>query len=373
MTQKLLADRAGVTQSFISQVENDLVEVERRSTLIALANALEITVGQLLGVPDEPADPTISRAIAAVPQVRAAMAQLEFGDQTGASRMAATDIRRRLDALYDLRLVCDAAGAAADLAPLLRDVSFHGPALRAEALHCVSGWLRMVNHRDLAWRAADLAMLAARESEDLRLLGPIEFGRLKCLPTETPLLVARQAQQVADELQPATSDPEIRRGYGALHLSWALASATVNSSRSTIEDHLDEAAQAAETLGEPVAGGLSMAFGPTNVKLWRMASALELGEPHKVVDIAQSVQPEVLRDANRVSTYWLDYGRALAAIGGREHESIGMLARAESVAPQYIRALPAARNAVTVMISRARKRALADDLRRLADRMGLQS
>jgi hypothetical protein len=86
-------------------------------------------------------------------------------------------------------------------------------------------WLRSLNHRDLAWPAADQALAQAREAGDLGLVGTIEFGRLKCLPTETPQVIAAQAARVADELQ-TSGNISARRGYGALHLSSALAAAT---------------------------------------------------------------------------------------------------------------------------------------------------
>jgi transcriptional regulator with XRE-family HTH domain len=372
MTQKMLADRAGVTQGFISQVENNLLDINRRSTLIAIATALDVTVAQLLGIPGDPTDAAAARAAASVPQLRAAITQLEFGDFTGAERVSVDQMRRRIDEVHGYRLTCEFDRSAPLFPQLLRDVAHHSPALKAEVLHAASSLLRSINYRDLAWRAADVAMTNARQAEDPGLIGVVEFGRLKCMPSETPSLVAAQAARVCDELQRHPSNMDARRGYGSLHLSLALAAATLLADQRDVEAHLDEAASVARSVGEPpTAGGLSMGFGPTNVKLWRMAAALEAGQPHKVIDIARTFEPTVLPDANRISTYWLDYGRAVAALGGRDEEAIGYLARAEDAAPQYMRILPAARNTVKSMIVRAQKRAVADNLRRLADKMGL--
>src|SRR6266511_1246553 len=97
------------------------------------------------------------------------------------------------------------------------------------------------------------------------------------------------------------------------------------------------------------------------------------GEYHRVIEIARTVNPEALPHANRQCSYWLDYGRALSHIPGREHQAIAALARAETKAPQYMKILPSARNTVASMITRARRKAVAEDLRKLADRMGLQA
>jgi transcriptional regulator with XRE-family HTH domain len=57
MTQSVLAGLSGVSQSYISQVEAGRKGIERRSTLVGIAAALQVTVADLLGQPGDPTDP----------------------------------------------------------------------------------------------------------------------------------------------------------------------------------------------------------------------------------------------------------------------------------------------------------------------------
>ncbi len=370
MSQAVLAGLAGVSQGFISQVETGVLAIDRRSTLIKVASALQVSVADLLGQPGDPTDPNKALASMSVPEIRVVLAELDAGVHTTAQR-SRDEVLAVLAANDKRRLACDFAGWAPVLPGLLRDAANHGPALSGEVLHAAASLLRSIGYRDLAWRASDLAVAAARDAADDALLSATVFMRLMCMPAEAHRVIEAQARAVYEELQPRAGDPVARRGYGAMHLSSALACAQ-RGRPDLVADHLAEARAQAVTLGEPPhPGGLSMGFGPTNVGLWAMASALEAGEYRRVVEIAHTIHPVDLPHANRQSSYWLDLGRALSHIPGRDRDAISAFATAESLAPQYMRALPAARNAVAALIGRARQRALADDLRRLADRMGL--
>src|SRR4051794_37310052 len=77
MSQEVLAGRAGLSRPFISMVEAGRRSVERRSTLIAIASALQVSVADLLGQPGDPTDPAKANAAAAVPAIRAALIEIE--------------------------------------------------------------------------------------------------------------------------------------------------------------------------------------------------------------------------------------------------------------------------------------------------------
>jgi GNAT superfamily N-acetyltransferase len=145
-------------------------------------------------------------------------------------------------------------------------------------LHATAQLLRSLGYRDLAWRAADLALAQAHDTDDDRLLGACQFVPLMSMPTEAYAVIESQARTTYEELQRRAADPAARRGYGALHLSSALAQAQAN--RADLADsHLAEAREAACDLGDPAPlDALSMSFGPTNVELRSMAIAIELDE-----------------------------------------------------------------------------------------------
>lgn len=129
----------------------------------------------------------------------------------------------------------------------------------------------------------------------------------------------------------------------------------------------------AESLGEPPDGaGFNQAcFGPTNVLLWEMSMAAELGEHGRVIELARRVRPDVLPVANRHQSYWMDLGRALAHSGRTDREALVAFTRAERAAPTPFALNPLARDAVATMVRRARRRSVSEDLRILARRLSI--
>src|SRR5205823_8115373 len=67
LTQAVLAGLAGVSQPFVSQVEAGQKGIERRSTLVAIAGALQVSVADLLGQPGDPTDPAKAGVARVVP------------------------------------------------------------------------------------------------------------------------------------------------------------------------------------------------------------------------------------------------------------------------------------------------------------------
>lgn len=154
MSQAVLAGLAGVSQGFISQVETGVLAIDRRSTLVKIAKALQVSVADLLGQPGDPTDPNKALATMSVPEIRLVLAEIDAG-------VIEAPNRPRDQVVADLavndahRLVCDFASAAPMLPGLLRDSASYGPALSSEVLHATASLLRSLGYRDLAWRASD--------------------------------------------------------------------------------------------------------------------------------------------------------------------------------------------------------------------------
>jgi hypothetical protein len=100
-----------------------------------------------------------------------------------------------------------------------------------------------------------------------------------------------------------------------LHLSAALQSAVTGKTEGA-HAHLPEATETADHTGDGTFAGLN--FGPRNVGVWRVALALELGEPGRVVELAREVDVAAIPSAGRQATFYGDVGCGLAAIRGRE-------------------------------------------------------
>ncbi|SCF04108.1 Transcriptional regulator, contains XRE-family HTH domain [Micromonospora viridifaciens] len=371
MSQAVLAGLAGVSQSYISQVESGRKTIDRRSTLVAIAAALQVTVADLLGQGTEPGDPARERAAERVPAIWSALIEIEDGERRPLTRTRdelAADIARS----DQLRNRSNYPAMARMLPGLLLDAAAVGGTVLAQVAYQASTCLRHLGYRHLALNAARVAVTAAEDVEEPAWLGASRFAYAQSLPIESAPLAARAADRSLAELQAAAADERVRQMLGQLHLAAALSS-TVSGRPDVARDHLDEAAREAATLGDPPdgAGFNGCGFGPTNVGLWEMSIAAELGEPGRVIELSRTVRPQVLAASNRQMSYWLDLGRALAESGRRDAEALAAFVRAEQAAPVPFALNPLVQNAVLAMAQRAKRRAVPNELRLLAGRLGI--
>src|SRR5262249_2270254 len=130
------------------------------------------------------------------------------------------------------------------------------------------------------------------------------------------------------------------------------------------EDRVREALALAERTGDGNAFGLW--FGPTNVGAWRVWLAVEAGGGDVAAELAATVNQALLPPSRRAQLL-VDVGRGLARERNQHHEAIRMLLRAETLAPQFVHAAPAARDAIPSLLSATG----GTDLRGLARRAGV--
>src|SRR4051794_15849066 len=315
MTQVNLAGLAGVSQAYVSQVEGGRKGIERRSTLIAVAAALQVSVTDLVGEPGDPTDPLKGRAAAAVPAIRVALIDIEEGERRSAVR-SPEQMQAEVQRMADLRAISDYPTMAGQLPDLLADAAAYGGVILARIGYETSVCLRNLGYRDLALPAARVALSGALDAGDTAWIGATRFVHSLALPIEAARTASRVADRSLAELQPHAADPNVRQMLGQLHLSASLACA-VDKRPDDAAAHIAAAGSEAASLGDPHDGvGFNLsAFGPTNLGLWRMAVNVELGEYGRVLEAARQVNPAGLRVANRHQSYWLSYGRALAHSG----------------------------------------------------------
>jgi uncharacterized membrane protein YccC len=113
-----------------------------------------------------------------------------------------------------------------------------------------------------------------------------------------------------------------------------------------------------------------LAFGPTNIGIWRLAIHLELGETGQAIEDAASVVPERIPFAERQAFFYLDLAQALVSLR-RDDEAIAAFLRAEALTPQFVRLRPTARDTVAAIVRRTRRNAVGKPLRRAAEAVGL--
>ncbi|MEU8257960.1 helix-turn-helix domain-containing protein [Micromonospora inaquosa] len=371
MTQAVLAGLAGVTQSYISQVESGRKTIDRRSTLVALAAALQVTVADLLGQGTESGDPARESAAECVPAIWSALIEIEDGERRPSTYTAAR-LASEIATADHLRNLCNYPAMARMLPGLLLEAAATGGVSLAQVAYLASTCLRHLGYRHLALSAARVSVSAAEDFEDPAWLGASRFIYAQSLPIESARLAASSADRSLVELQGDAADVRVRQMLGQLHLMAALAS-TVDARPDVGRDHLAEATREAESLGDPVDGGgfNGCCFGPTNVGLWKMSIAAEQGESGKVIELSRTIRPQVLKASNRQLSYWLDIGRALADGGRRDAEALAAFVRAERAAPIPFAINPLARDAVVALAQRAQRRAIPDELRLLAGRIGI--
>jgi len=383
ISQRTLAGLAGVSQGYVSQVEAGLKEIERRSTLVRFADALQISVAEIVGQPYAPDDPQHARALTAVPAIRAALVGLSYLDLAPTPNRSLAELGADVRQLMDCRRLCEYADAAQMFAPLLRDLGAaaygsgaedrdEGLRLLALTTYTAAFVLKYLGLVDLSLAAAERCHDAAHELNAPEWIGLAEYSRLHTLPPESRAVGRQLALTTADNLSRELTSPETLQAYGMIHLTAAWTEALTGDTDAA-DAHLNEAQQVASRLGpDPVDGGFAqMHFGPTNVEQWRMSIALESGEAGRAVELSRSIRPESILSTSRLATFHIDVGSALAAGRRNDAEALAQFVRAERVAPQRVRLSPVIRETVGAMLRRARADAGGDTLRGLAARVGV--
>ncbi|MBV9143457.1 MAG: helix-turn-helix domain-containing protein [Pseudonocardiales bacterium] len=372
---RVVAGLAGMSKSKLSLIERGEVALDSRSDIIALANVLKVAPSELtkLDIP-APGDGVTDRAVEAV---RVAFMAVDH-DQPGGEVLPVEAVRTRVFAVVDLRCRRDQQNEAAAVLPsLIRDLHTSLAAGRdvaelldlAVLLHTqgTGAWLRWVGGPlDLRRDAARLARQAAHDRDTPTARGIATVG------TVGVMLAAGTLDLVLGELDSVavpTASAESAQLAGMLALSRSLVAAA-DRRPADVDAAVEYAGELAQHTGE--GNAYWMGFGPTNVGLWRMAGALEVGDYERAAAVATTLQPEVHPNITRRAVYWIDYGRALARLRGRQDDAVMALRRGEELSALHLQRNPFARDVLAELLARrGRRDALGVELRGMAHRAGL--
>lgn len=352
MSQEVLAGLVGRTVDWLSKAENNRIELDRLSVIRALADALDVSLGDLL------AEPTLlewskDSGHRTVPALRAALMDYrllipQLGSISPDSEAPdLTQLRADVAEVWDAYQGSRYGFATRQLPFLLTDAlsaarSYEGSqqeeakALLAMVYQGAAMVLGKLGESELAWMAADRGLVAAQESGNEVVKASLFRSVAHCLLStgrfETAMQLVNDAAGLLQEGLGAAS-PEYLSVYGTLFLTGSMAAARAED-RATTQAFLHEADESARRLGHN-ANHMWTAFGPTNVAIHRVATAGEFGDMQIAANLGQQLDTSGLPLERRVR-HNLEVARALSA-WNRTDEALGMLLEAERMAPEQVR------------------------------------
>jgi len=374
LTQEELAGLVGISLSMMKKIESGDRLVTKFSQLVLFAQVLRVKdLRELTGVP-LPLMPDGRRGHPNADHVRAALMDrgAVSGDPPDLDDLALL-IERTWQAWQEPSpFRYDAVGQ--QLPTLLRRseaaLRLHEGAGRRRALkeasklyQLVRTWTKRVGEHELSFLAADRAVSCALDADDPDLTAAAAWNLAMILSAQGKTQAARAVvYRAIGELRRYLDRPTPARlaVFGGLHLMGAAEAAREDDAN---EAHrlLEVANSLAGRVGET--NHFRMVFGPTNVALHRVSTAVELGRTREALAMAERVSIEDAPAVERRLTFHLDaarsYARALNDVA-----AVHMIQRIYRESPEELRYSVLVRETLRQLMGRARP-AIASDLRPL--------
>lgn len=384
ISQAALAGLVGRSESWLSQVERGKREVDSLSVLTRMAEILRVPLTNLVDTGEEAPDVkyAAARSIEGA-MMRYTSLETIIEDSGGqAPQVDASGLRAEADRAYAAYQAARYEEVGRRLPRLIRQVEAAArgreadrPAVcsaRAQVYNTCAAVLKRTGEHQLAWQAADRAMSAA-EWADESLLAAVGAYRLAYVfisrrrPTEAAELAMGAARALEQRMRPGT--PEELSVYGGLQLAAATAAAA-EFDTAAVPRFLESARRAADRLGRD-ANLHGTAFGPTNVLIHTVSTAVALGDAATAVDTGEALDVEAMPAGlvGRRAQVQLDIARAYAQ-RRMDAAAVNTLLEAEQIAPQLVRYDPATADVLTELLRREHRRST-PELRPLARRAGV--
>ncbi|MFF0149502.1 helix-turn-helix protein [Amycolatopsis sulphurea] len=367
------ADLAGISYSYLGQLERGERPVNNRQVLEALANALRVSPAELTDAPHVPGKQPDSQTHAALDAVEAALSEWlpgEIPDTPGRPwRQTVSD----LDTLtHVLRPKSDYAGQVALLPSLITDLLHHAHGRHRDraleglmtAYYATGNVSGRLGRRQLSYLAGERVRASAELLDDREWLGVATWVRAQFLSSTSR---QRQYKLALDAVDAPGARLE-SRGMG--HLTAAM-SAAARGDTDTAREHLDDAGKMADRVQVADSWGLAtLNFTRANVGIWRVAIGTELGDGGKVAEVGRKVKWWSL-PLSRQGAFWMDLGRGLMQDRRSREDGLRAILKAEALTPQQVRNNVFVREVVSDQLRRAQRDAGGRELRGLAWRMGV--
>jgi transcriptional regulator with XRE-family HTH domain len=352
LPQEVLAGLVGHSTDWLQKAENNRIELDRLSVIRSLAQALDVSIGDLIGEPIL-LDWTADTRTQTVPALRAALmdysqlSPLLADSSTETEPLPLDELGQRISAIFGSYqqsrfgyVTTQAPGLLHDAVAATRTAENREIARAHELLafsyQAAASVLTKLGEADLAWIAAERGLAAAQNTDNLVVTGSLFRSvahTLLATGRYRPAieLVDRAAGVLGAELGHA--DGQMLSVYGSLFLTGAMAASRAED-RSVTQGFLREAQEAADRLGQD-ANHVWTAFGPTNVAIHRVNTAMELGDVQIALDLGPGVDTTDLPTERRVR-HALELARAYSARNMRD-EGLAVLLDAEQIAPEQVR------------------------------------
>ncbi|GHE00071.1 helix-turn-helix domain-containing protein [Streptomyces alanosinicus] len=388
LTQSELAAAIGRTASWVSQVERGIQPVNRLDVLRLLADGLGVPLHVLQPEAPSAARPDTGVADDAVPN-DLDQARLVISGHSALDVVLEPREDFRAELLHELRdevergwrlthgdRFAELSRVLGPLLPRLERAARTAPGefrpeihrLLARTYQALSAAFVRQDEADAAWLAADRAIRAAELADDrlgvfvgvFRLVHA--FVRLKRLD-QAEHAAAAALNTLARHAEATATPMEELSVLGSLHLALALVHARAGE-RSAAREQIDKARTVAARMGGE-RNDFDLEFGPTNVEVQAVSTAVDLGDAGEALDTAKDLDIGAL-SVERQARLLMDLGRA--HVQRRQFgDALVCLLRAEEIAPDLIRSHIAARGAIRELMLMG-GRSASPELRGLAER-----
>jgi transcriptional regulator with XRE-family HTH domain len=370
MTQVALAHDAAISLSLLRKIEQGERDCSQ-STLASVARVLRVDAGTLTGQPYDTEEPQKDRIHKYIPDLRRALNSWDLAIELDHEPRPISDLEADAkNVAHQLQL-----GRNRRLAEML-------PALLAEAFamvhatddenerdalgrvllayaHSAHTVAHQTGYEDLAASVEDRIQWIASFTNDPAARGFAAWMRTTSIMRDglyEPGL--RLLDSVRTEMEPGRRDNDATLlTIGSLHLRSSLLAGRAGDLALAM-DHVEEARQISTHLTTDTDNDWQhMAFGPSNVAIYRVASAVESGDGPRALAIADKMHlPDhmLTRLPTRVAHHNTDLARAYFW-QGKHDKSLQSLELARKAAPQQTRHHPAVRE-VTNLLVRAHRR-----------------
>ncbi|MDE3725279.1 helix-turn-helix transcriptional regulator [Nocardiopsis sp. N85] len=347
VSQEVLAGLVGRTADWLGKIENDRAPLDRLSVIRSLADALDVSVIDLIG--DTREDRDACQRSRQVEAVRSVLMDYRYGvarfslDQRDERPPELRFLRQEVETVMDAYQASNYQRVLRRLPDLLArthaaERSYTGErrktaqALLALASQSCAMVLTKLGETDLAWIATERGLNAAFDCGDPAVQGSLMRSGVHSLHSRGQYQTAiSMADDAASYLRGAqcrhTRTPRMLSVYGTLLLPAAVAAAR-SGDRATANAYLEEAGKIAGRLGRD-ANHLWTAFGPTNVALHRVTIAGSSDDPYAVLRLGSGIDTAGLPTERRVR-HLFELAQAMTAVN-RISSAVERLLEAEGL------------------------------------------